>query len=374
MRTEVLGNEIADWTAARPTTADAPSAHAAAAPPSVLVVVPTLNEADHIERVLSGLLAESAQLPRLRIVVADGGSTDGTVQLVEAAARQHPEVVLLHNPARIQSAALNLAARRFGHGADVLIRCDAHSRYPTAFCQRLLQTMSRVDADAVVVTLDSVGHSCLQRAVAWVSNSPAGTGGSAHRAGRRSGFVDHGHHAAFRMKRFCNTGGYDETFTHNEDAELDCRQRALGAQVYLDASIRVGYHPRPTVAAIWKQYFRYGAGRSRTARRHPRSLRLRQLAVPAHLVFTALAIAVSPWFVGALAWPAFYLSVMAATSLVMAARHRSLCGLLAGPAATIMHTAWACGFLASLVTRREQTWRPEMTTPLSLDPAPGNEP
>jgi succinoglycan biosynthesis protein ExoA len=270
----------------------------------------------------------------------------------------------IDNPARIQSAALNLAARRFGREADVLIRCDAHALYPARFCRRLIDSLARTGADAVVVPLDSIGDACLQRAVAWVSNSPIGTGGSAHRAGRRSGFVDHGHHAAFRMERFRGAGGYDESFTHNEDAELDCRQRALGARVYLDADIRVGYRPRATLSGLWRQYFRYGAGRSRTARRHPGSLRLRQMAVPAHMLLSAAALAVAPVFPAALAWPASYLAALAATSVLLALRHRSACGLLAGPAAAVMHTAWACGFLSALFTRREPTWRPESTVPL----------
>ena len=364
MPTEAGPQYRSDQPEQRQTAAQDGAATRSAPLPRVLVVIPTLNEADHIERVLDGLLAEAAELGPLRIVVVDGGSRDGTIPLVQEAARKHPAITLLHNPARIQSAAVNLAARRFGRDFDVLIRCDAHSLYPTGFCRRLIDTMGRVAADAVVVTLDSVGDGCLQRAVAWVSNSPIGTGGSAHRAGTRSGFVDHGHHAAFRMARFSSTGGYDETFTHNEDAELDCRQRALGAKVYLDADIRVGYRPRATLRGLWRQYFSYGAGRSRTARRHPGSLRLRQLAVPAHLVFSVVAVAISPWFLGALAWPALYLGILAGTSVLLALRHGSACGLLAGPAAAVMHTAWACGFLSTLITRREPAWHPEAVKPL----------
>jgi succinoglycan biosynthesis protein ExoA len=338
--------------------------------PRLLVVIPTLNEAPHIHGVVRDLLAGTASLPDARIAVVDGGSTDGTADIVDALVRENPRVVLLHNPARIQSAAINLAARRLGRDADILIRCDAHASYPPDFCQRLIATLDRLEADAVVVPMDSYGDSGLQRAIAWVSNSPIGTGGAAHRAGRRSGFVDHGHHAAFRMDCFRRSGGYDETFTHNEDAELDCRQRALGARVYLDAEIRVGYQPRGTLRALGRQYFRYGAGRSRTARRHPGSLRLRQLAVPAHLALSLLAIGVSPWFPPALAWPAFYVLVLAGTSVALAVQHRDAAGLWAGPAAAVMHTAWACGFLSGLVTRREPRWRAEMTMPLWAEATP----
>jgi succinoglycan biosynthesis protein ExoA len=334
----------------------------------VLVVVPTLNEETQIEAVLRSLLSEARRSSSLamQIAVVDGGSTDRTREIVERLSCQHPGLEFLHNRARIQSAAVNLAVRRFGHLADVLIRCDAHTIYPEAYCTRLVRTLLRTEAHSVVVPMDSVGDAGVQRAVAWLSNSPLGTGGSAHRAGRKSGFVDHGHHAAFRLDFFRRVGGYDEGFTHNEDAEFDCRQRALGARIYLDSEIRVAYQPRATLGSLWRQYFKYGAGRSRTVRRHPGSLRLRQLAVPAHLVLCVLALALSPISWLFLLWPAFYVSVLLAFSVQLAVRHRSLSGLSVARAALTMHTAWASGFFSGLVNHRERTWHREMTVPLPV--------
>lgn len=323
----------------------------------VLVVVPVLNESAHLDQVLRGLVAERARLDALRIVVVDGGSTDGTPGIATRWGAAHADLHLVHNPMRIQSAGINLAVRRFGRDADVLIRCDAHASYPPDYCRRLLHSLERTSADAVVVPMDSYGEGAVQRAVALASNSPIGTGGSAHRAGRKSGFVDHGHHAAFRMRTFVRAGGYDETFTHNEDAELDCRQRKLGFRIYLDAAIRVGYRPRATFRALWSQYFRYGAGRARTVRRHPGTLRLRQLAVPLNLLLLLLTLAASPWLPVLLTWPALYLGVLAAVSLQLAVRARAVVGLLAAPAALVMHSAWACGFLSSLLRHaRASSW------------------
>jgi succinoglycan biosynthesis protein ExoA len=287
------------------------------------------------------------------------------VALVDRFRVDHPEVVLLDNPARIQSAGLNAAVRRYGRDADVLVRCDAHSVYPDGYCRLLVESLQRTGADAIVVPLDSIGaETCWHKAVARVSNSPIGTGGSAHRAGRKSGFVDHGHHAAFRLETFARAGGYDESFTHNEDAELDCRQRSLGARIYLDSDIRVGYEPRSSVAALWRQYVAYGAGRSRTIRRHHHSARLRQLAVPGHLILSLVALAFGPWFPVLLAWPASYLAVLMGASLWFSVRQRSACFLWSGVAAAVMHVAWAGGFLRALVTSRERTWSPQRVVPL----------
>ena len=334
---------------------------------SILIVIPTLNEGRTIEGVIASLSPDLPPDVAASFVVADGGSTDGTTALVRRIATGRPDVLLLHNPQRVQSAAVNLAARTFGRGVEILIRCDAHAIYPPGYVRRLIEALDRTGADSVVVPMDSIGESCFQKAVAWVSDTPVGSGGSAHRGGRRSGFVDHGHHAAFRMAIFRRAGGYDETFTHNEDAEFDCRQRALGAKVYLDSDIRVGYHPRATLGGLWRQYFGYGYGRSRTVRRHPWSIRARQLAVPIHLMVSVLALMLGAWLPILLLWPGFYLAVLVTTSPVLALHHRSLCGLLAGPSAFVMHTAWALGFFWGLIFVREPPWRPEAAAPLWLD-------
>ncbi|RQP26552.1 glycosyltransferase family 2 protein [Piscinibacter terrae] len=335
---------------------------------NILVVIPTLNEARGIEAVVNALHEDLPADARVSMVVVDGGSTDGTVGIVQRLSHKRPLLSVMHNDKRIQSAAVNLAARTAGHDADVLVRCDAHAVYPRGYVRQLVETLDRTQADAVVVPMDSTGHSCLQRAVAWVSDTPVGSGGSAHRGGRRSGFIDHGHHAAFRMASFRRAGGYDESFTHNEDAELDCRQRRLGSRLYLDADIRLGYHPRDSFRGLARQYFAYGRGRSRTVRRHPGSMRARQLALPVHFALSAACLLLAAWLPWLLLWPALYVAVLGATSLGLAFKHQSPCGLLAGPAAATMHAAWALGFLLGLATLREQPWHASMARGLD---APG---
>ena len=117
----------------------------------VLVVIPALNEAATIARVLHSLMVDPVPQAEVVFVVADGGSVDGTQQIVQAIAAQQPAVTLLHNPRRIQSAAVNLALATHGQGMDVLVRCDAHAGYPPGFIGRLLDTMARHGADALLV-------------------------------------------------------------------------------------------------------------------------------------------------------------------------------------------------------------------------------
>jgi succinoglycan biosynthesis protein ExoA len=352
-------------------------------PARVVVAIPALNEARAIEGVIRTLASEQPSLPTLQIVVADGGSSDGTPAIVTRLAREFPFVHLLDNCKVIQSAGVNRVAERYAGAADILVRCDAHAVYPAHFIKSLVMTLHRMDADSVVVPMDSTGRTAFEKALAWVSDTPVGSGGSGHRGGCCSGFVDHGHHAAFRLDAFLAAGGYDEGYRQNEDAEFDSRLNALGGRVFLDAAIRIGYHPRSGFRSLWRQYFGYGVGRSRTVRRHPATLRLRQFAVPFHLVLSAvslvLAVATRNWLF--LAWPLFYVLVLTLTAVMLAQRKHSLAALLAAPAVCVLHTAWAAGFFCGLASTREARWaggvrlswrraaeRPAMTA-LLVDPS-----
>ena len=333
---------------------------------AILVVIPTLNEEAHIARVIATLSEELPPNTDVLFVVADGGSTDRTTAIVEDMVESRKNLRLIHNPRKLQSAAINLAVQEYGAERDLLIRCDAHSTYPHGFLTQLVASFDELSADAIVVPMDSYGAGCFQSAVAWVSDTKVGSGGSSHRGGGVSGYVDHGHHALFRMETFRRAGGYDPSFGHNEDAELDCRQRALGSRIFLNANIRLGYFPRATPTKLAKQYFNYGWGRSRTVRRHRRSLRARQLAIPLLVLGTAATILAAPLLPALLWLPSLYLAIVVANAAAIALRRRSLCGLLAAPAAAIMHFAWGTGFILGWVRLSEEPWR----IPQSIDTGP----
>ncbi len=313
----------------------------------ILVAIPALNEADHIERCIRSLMTGDPRLGGVRMVVADGGSRDDTRRIVARLRGEYPNLRLVANPARVQAAAVNRVAREAGRGRfRYLVRCDAHAQYPPGFVIRVVETLVRTGAQSVVVSLDAVGEGCFQRANAWVVDTPLGSGGAPHRGGHRSGFVDHGHHAAFDLETFLALGGYDETFSHNEDAEYDRRLTAAGGRIYLDAQCRVQYAPRATPMALARQYFHYGRGRARTLAKHGGPWRLRQVLPLVHGLVLPTAVAGGFALPALWLYPATYATALAGASVWFAVRRRSVCGLWAGVAAALMHQAWALGFLS----------------------------
>lgn len=323
----------------------------------VLIVVPTLNESRAIEPCLRSLLTGDPRLANADVIVADGGSSDGTQAIVARLAREFPRLRLIENPDRLQSAGLNRAVTEAAHIRHrVLLRADAHAVYPPGYAMKVAERLADLGAAAVVVPMDSRGEGCFQRAAAWIVDTPLGSGGSAHRGGRRSGEVDHGHHAGMDLDWFRSMGGYDPTFSHNEDAEFDHRLRAAGGRIWLAADLRLDYTMRPTVVALARQYRNYGRGRARMLRKHRLRPKLRQ-AVPAlnllllvmgmALIAAGLLSGIGALVVAGMLWPLCYLGILLAASLWMTARHASACGLWAGVALATMHLSWGAGFLTA---------------------------
>ena len=315
----------------------------------VVVAVPVLNEEHFIEACLTSLVD---QLPAgSTILVLDGGSTDRTVELVERLQAIYAQIRLVPNPKRIQSAAMNLAARIAPENATILIRADAHAIYPPNFIATCIAAMRDNGATSVVVPMRTVGQTTMQRAIAAAQNSLIGNGGSAHRTGRQSGFVDHGHHAAFDRAFFLRIGGYDESFTHNEDAEFDHRAIANGGRIWMSADAPVTYFPRGTLGALARQYQNHGRGRARTFLKHRTRPKLRQVLPVLALIGNCSAVVLSFWYPLALLIPLAYLGLCALAAVRTAIHYRDPALIASGAAAATMHHSWAAGFLGEFLTR-----------------------
>jgi succinoglycan biosynthesis protein ExoA len=314
----------------------------------VALVVPVLNEAAYIATCLENLLE---QLPSDGVIfVADGGSTDSTCTITREIAATDRRVLLIHNPGRIQASAVNLVAK-IAHGQyQCLVRADAHSRYPAHYVSTLLRVYRENRTQAVAVPMDTVGFGFIQKAIAAAQNSTLGNGGSAHRRGGCSGLVEHGHHALFDLDKFVAIGGYDASFTHNEDYEFDYRLRLSGGKIWLCREACIEYFPRTTFTALARQYLNYGRGRARTIIKHSIFPRSRQLLPVLILCSSVVSLILSLFWWPAILVPLSYVLLCLSWGTVLALRLREPAALLSGLAAIIMHMSWSLGFLQGLLS------------------------
>lgn len=273
--------------------------------PHVTIAMPCLNEARYIEACLRSVRAQDYPAERIEILVVDGGSTDGTRDLVARVAAEDPRVALVDNPARYQAPGLNAAIRR--SRGEVIVRMDVHCEYAPDYVRRCVEVLERTGADNVGGAQRARAVTRFQRALCAALESPLGVGGAGYRSADREGWVDTVFLGAFRRRVFEEIGLYDPGAVTNEDAELNQRIIDAGGKVYLSREIVVRYYPRDSFPALARQYFRYGRGRARTLLKHGRLLSVRPVTPAALVVAGALLLVTShlqpltPWLAGAFA-------------------------------------------------------------------------
>ena len=114
----------------------------------ITIVLPTYNEAENLPRLVSALLS----LPLdLSVLVVDDHSPDGTGQLADQLAAEHPgKVFVLHRAGKLglRSAYIEGFQKAFGLGAEAVVQMDADFSHDPAV---LNEMAGRIDACDVVI-------------------------------------------------------------------------------------------------------------------------------------------------------------------------------------------------------------------------------
>ena len=258
--------------------------------PFVSVIVPVRNEAAFIAETLDQLLAQRYDPRRFEVLVADGGSADGTREIVAAYARRFPQVRFLDNPGRLSSAGRNVAVR--ASRGDIVLLVDGHCRLDDPWhLAEVASAFARSGADCLgrPQSLDVTGATALRRAVAAARASRLGHHPASHIYSDREGFVPPQSVAvAYRRSVFETVGLFDEAFDACEDVEFNHRAARAGLRCFFTPRIGVAYHPRATLSGLFRQMTRYGRGRVRLLRKHPDSFSLPGFLPAAFLCGAAL--------------------------------------------------------------------------------------
>lgn len=234
--------------------------------PSVTIGIPALNEEDHIDQVISNFLENG--YPNLKeILVADGGSKDKTVELVEKWSEKDSRVRLLFNENKFQSFALNLMIKE-AHG-EVFIRADAHCDYGDDYIKKCVEHLTKEGIKNAGGAARFLAHNLVQAGTAIAIQSVIGNGGAKHYNPTYEGYADTVPMGCFWTEDLEKLNGFKESNHTNEDAEINYRiQKELKGKIYISPDIKLWYYPRKTLTSLFKQYFRYGRGRFLTGIMH----------------------------------------------------------------------------------------------------------
>ena len=234
--------------------------------PTLTVAIPAYNEVANIERIVREFL--STAYPNLiEVFVADGGSTDGTQDIVKNLALEDARVKLLHNPLKVQSAGLNLIIKECT--GDIFLRADAHSDYAPDYIEKCVEKLLSSQSLNVGGAQRFVAETAFQSGIAIATKSILGSGGAKYRDPNYNGYAETVYLGCFWKKALQEVSGYSIEATPNEDAELNQKllQKNQNA-IYVSSEIRVWYYPRKTFKSLYIQYFKYGRGRYLTSIKH----------------------------------------------------------------------------------------------------------
>jgi glycosyltransferase involved in cell wall biosynthesis len=251
----------------------------------VSVIVPARNEERNLGRTLEALRRQD--YPNLEIIVVDGDSSDGTVDVVEQHMAEDPRIEVLPNPRRITPVALNIA---LAHArGQWLVRMDAHSTVDPGYVSAAVARLREGRWGGVGGRKDGVATTPAGRAIAAALGSKFGVGGSVYHHGVAEQEVDHIPFGAYPTALVRQLGGWDERLVTNQDFEFDYRLRSTGAPLLFDPRLRIDWQSKETVRDLYLQYRRYGRGKVDVVRLHPKSLRPRHLLPPLLVPYLALA-------------------------------------------------------------------------------------
>jgi dolichol-phosphate mannosyltransferase len=116
---------------------------------SVLVIIPTYNESENLEKIVGRVHAAN---PDVHILVADDNSPDGTGELADKLAKADERVKVLHRAGKEGLGKAYLAGFAWGieHGYDVICEMDADGSHRPEDFPALLKALVEQNADLVL--------------------------------------------------------------------------------------------------------------------------------------------------------------------------------------------------------------------------------
>jgi glycosyltransferase involved in cell wall biosynthesis len=211
----------------------------------VSLIATVLNAAEHTPDFLASIRAQSRAPDE--VIVVDGGSTDGTLELLRSA----EGITLIEEPGANIARGRNTAIAHAAHEAIAV--ADADCEYGPRWLERLMEPLD-VGADVAMGTYEPIVTSFFEACVASVNLplDPTEVDEATFNPSARS--------VAFRREAIEAVGGYPEWLPIGEDMWVDLRWRERGVAMRLAPEAVARWRPRASLGATWAQYFRYARG------------------------------------------------------------------------------------------------------------------
>lgn len=264
---------------------------------SVSVIIPCRNEEKYIERCLNSILENDYPKDKLEIIIADGGSTDRTKEIISIFNEKYPFIKLLNNLRKITPAGLNIGIKN--SKGEIIMIMSAHGKCASNYISTCVKYLLETNVDAVgglYLTLPRES-TFIAYAIALALSSPFGVGNAHYRVGIKGNRkVDTVAWGCYRKEIFGKAGLFDEEFESCEDDEFNYRLREKNCELLLTSETTSYYYARTSLKKLWKQYMEYGIWKVCVFQKHPRMMQLRQFVPVIFILSILLSLILSVYY------------------------------------------------------------------------------
>ncbi len=248
-------------------------------------ICPIYNEVNYIHNVLSFFISSDPKNKEL--ILVDGGSTDGTLQIINEYVNKYSNIRVVHNEKKFTPYALNLGIK--DAKGEYIIRLDAHSEYNSDYFLKIIELLKQGKGDIVGGPIRMKWKTKFQKIAAFVTNSRFGIGGSICHDVNYTGYSDSVYLGAMKRSLFYEIGYFDEDLIKNQDDEFNYRANSFGKKVYQDSDVISYYYPKDTLKDLAKHYFLFGYYKPIVLRKNKSEAKLRHI-IPSLFVLYLLSL------------------------------------------------------------------------------------
>jgi len=215
----------------------------------VSLITTVKNEAGSMERLLESLLAQSRKPEE--VIIVDGGSTDGTVEVIRAYQGKLPLKLIMGEGFNISQGRNAAIVQAQG---EIIASTDAGVRLDPDWLKYLVGPFEEDDSIDVVSGFFLPDPQSLFEIALGATVLPTLSEIDPHR------FLPSSRSVAFRGEAWREVGGYPQWLDYCEDLVFDFKLRDAGFKFLFAPQAVVYFRPRPHLVAFFRQYYRYSRG------------------------------------------------------------------------------------------------------------------